>query len=449
MPKRGGSYVEQAGILARAVNQFLYCGIDGICRNAPIDFAQSAYATYAIGQEESLWEPSQGSEIPVEELTVAGVTYDLIDPNLGDVFVTVEYVSEGEINPSAFNPNRQVIGERKAVTTFGYNPSTKEQRVTTLVERPVITIEPPPTGSSVGYDATLLVDVSFVEEIEKFDSEGKLGTRTVTTKEPQRIINPADTTRNLRESKVEITSYTYTSDKLVAQIEAVVREAAARVNPEAIDKLQLVFSEDSRKTWAETPIGSGIWFNTERYRVAQRRAATPPSGSSVGYNPYFPVSDPNKDDIQQRGTDLKPPAVEYRNPDRNQKERQIKAVVNTPPLAGSSFRPRKRTINVEGCTSQQQLYDYGVLFNRLLTGRRFGRRIGFRISDAWLSAAIKPLMRVDAIFNGATYKLLLDGLTWSYAQNEAFVVGNGILIGSQWGATRPARGNSYNRCSVW
>lgn len=430
VPKRGGSYVEQAGVLARADNQVIYCDRTGIARNAPLDFAQTAFATFTIGEDETLWEPSKGSEIPVEELCVSGVTYDLIDPNIGSTFVKIEYVSEGEINPAASNPNRQVIGERTTITTFGYNPSDRTQRIETFTQRPIITIEPPPTGSSVGYNAILLVPAQSIEEVEKFDSLGRLEEKTITTKDPVRSFNSADPSRALSTSRVETSAYSYTSDEVLSRISTVIQEASIKVNPETANPLTPVFSEDSLKTWDEAPANSRIWIATERYRIAQRRVNPAPSSSSIGYNAYLPISDPSKEDLWQRGTDLAPPSVIYRNPDRSQKERHIKACATFAPLAGSGFSERKRSISIEGATSEAQLYAYAIAYNRLIIGRRLGRRIGFRLSDLWLSAGVRPLLRIDVLWQSATYKLLIDGLTYSHMGNEAYAIANCILIES-------------------
>ncbi|WP_019500824.1 hypothetical protein [Pseudanabaena sp. PCC 6802] len=434
LPKRGGGYAEQAGTLARAVNQFLYCDSSGTARNTAIDFAQAAYLSLEVGKDETIWEPSKGNEIPVEELIVSGVAYDLINPNLGSTTTLVEYGTVGEFLPGNNQPYRSVIKERKTIIDYGYDPVTRRQRVVTTIEKPFVAAKPPKPSESGGNVSNLgggiiadplrLITVTTTDDLSWFDNLGRIFRREIRVSEPITLVYTENPSTAPIQTKEEIITWKYSSDNLVESIDSETREVGIRVSPNDGVFKSMRFSESYQKNWREDPPKSGIWVATERYRVAWVRV------NPDVVQPYAPASDPSRDDIVQRGNtpDLQPPAVEYRNPDRSQKERQIKAAVLTQPLAGGGFVQRKRPISVEGCTSNEQLYQYGLIFNRLIVGRRFGRRIGFRVSDAWLSSSVKPLMRVDAVYKGATYKLLLDGLTYSHTQTESYIVANGILI---------------------
>lgn len=435
VPKRGGSYVEQAGVLARASNQVIYCDRTGTAKNTPIDFNQAAIATFVIGEDESLWEPSKGSEIPVEELCVSATTYDLIDPNTGSTTFIEIMGTKGDIIPTDGRPHDPIIVERQTITDYGYNPGTGIQRTVIEIEKPEAAIKPYVQAAfSVGVDPFRLTTASIQDTQITFDAKGRYLRETITYQEPQYTVNSKDKTFLLvNPSKQEIADYTYTSDEVVESITKTEKDCAVRIDPtQVLGVYALKFRSSTKQEWLDRPAKSGIYEYRETNKLAQVLATGAPTGSNVVFDAFKPVKDPNNKDIFKRGSSSEaiPPSVQYRNPDRNQKERHIKSCCHFLPLAGAGFSERKRSITIDGATSEAQLYDYGITFNRLIVGRRLGRRIGFRISDLWLSSAVRPLLRIDVMFEGATYKLLIDGLTYSHTLTEAYVVANCILIES-------------------
>jgi hypothetical protein len=111
-------------------------------------------------------------------------------------------------------------------------------------------------------------------------------------------------------------------------------------------------------------------------------------------------------------------------------EVQLKAEIFAQQLAADPYRPRQRTIDVPYTVDQSQLVDYGSRFNRILSGRAYGQQFGGAITDTALSSAFKPFADVAVTDADLIYYLKLDCIKWGLNGTEAWLVFNGIEVGT-------------------
>lgn len=429
LPKVGGSYVQQAGQIARAANYSIYCDRRGIAREFEIEFdGAELFDTFTIGVDEALWEPSNGGEIPVGELQIMGTTFALIDP----FDTTVEDVlgRKKDVDATLLRPESEdsTIVSRTTISDAPYNALSRTQTKTTTIEKPaqlvVADIEP---------NKFLFKPYSIDEIVSSYDTDGRListvQTLSVTKRAifPNELIYPFDLTATTRTT----VTYEYQKNGLVSAISTLTEEPIYKIdNTQTSEPYVLENKTLNVQFWEE--IKPGKWAYKISNYAARFIVEGALVGRSAGYGNYDLILNLSAENKTTTGRDssLYPPSAQYRQPAKSQIETPLLAtVLSKVALLDDQLSPRSRPITVEYATNKEQLIAYGEVFDRLLYGRRFGWRIGFAISDKWLSNSVRPLLRVDAIWQGQTYRLLVDGLTYLHSFNAAYIVGNGILIG--------------------
>jgi hypothetical protein len=127
--------------------------------------------------------------------------------------------------------------------------------------------------------------------------------------------------------------------------------------------------------------------------------------------------------------DTSGPPTDFGNASTNKiTEKQISATVYAAQLAVDVYRERQHTEKIPYATSEAQLSAYGQLFNRLRSGRAFGRRFGGAITDAALSS-FTPFAQISVQEDDLIYNLSLDCVKWGFDLKQAYVAINGIFMG--------------------
>jgi hypothetical protein len=386
LPKQSGNFIGLAGAIADSGGYYLRCNSAGTVIAEPISsvYSGSAIASYVIGTDERSWESiGDIAEQPIEKLIVTG---------------TVKEVTPVDTAPKVTN-NFKAYG----VLFPNQNPTN-------------------PLTFSVLENQTVL----------SFTVNGDIVTKTETINEAYGVTYPTQNVTNPRTFLVQksnnIIDY-YLSNGIVYKTDSKEYKAYGVLFPNQNPTNPLTFPVLERQTITEwVKVKDGLWNKTtiiyECYGVSY------PTQNVVNPRTFLAqksaVTEP----------DTSGPPTNFGDQSSNTtSETQLKAEIFAQQLAADPYRPRQRTIDVPYTVEQSQLVAYGNRFNQILSGRAYGQQFGGAITDTALSSTFKPFADVSVTDVDLIYYLKLDCIKWGLNGNEAWVVFNGIEVGTAAAAT--------------
>jgi len=380
LPKTDGNWIQFAGKIADSAGHYLRCRTDGVVINEPIELSYGSNTrSYLIGRDEKLWEAiGDVAEQPLELTIVTGVVQDVTPVDRSPQIVT-EQQPAGVLYPD--NP----LGQQ--------NPTA-----------PVI--------------AETIVKTS--ERTSQFYKTTEIQFKTAGVLFPDNPLGEQNPTAPVIAKRAEIT-YTFANGIVLTQSTIEIQPAGVlypdnplgEQNPTApvIAKREII-------SWQY--IRDGVWQRT--YNLIQTAGVLFPDTPLGQQNPTTPVI--AKSFVDDKDTSG-PPTNIGEISDNTTADRQIKAEVYATQLAEDPFRPRQRTIDVPYAVSVAQLSNYGALINRALTGRAFGWQFG-----GVLDIGLLPFQQVAVTFEGLIYYLRVDALQYAISGTEAYLLWNGIEVGT-------------------
>ena len=414
--------------MARASNHVLYVDRNGVIRNKAIALTGTAIATFTIGEDEQLFEPSDAVEVPVDVLTIAGLATSVTQPSYPVVNVTEDYVSQNFIYNSSSNGginivsrNLRYLTKRTTVTDYGWDGV--EEKATIFIESSNLIISALYLLESD--PQALLVPVSLQTNIKRYD-------------EKHRLIE------EIQQNDIWISDFNFLKDNGVVNYQNALNVIRANDTDVRItytyNKLDQIIS---RRT--ETTTYSNFYsfaLSAVYARVAKEETWTP---NTYSISNYYQESDlvPNRDGFYQlqvggewqnasstivyaRDSSTDPPATTYRKP-YEPIETPITATLKATPFAGDSYKERSRPVDVDFLETTQQATEYGQTYLALLYGRRYGFRFGTAINSNLLNN-LTPLSRIDIIWRGVIYECLADAIAFKATLTEMIIGFNLIVL---------------------
>jgi hypothetical protein len=383
LPKQTGNFIGFAGAIADSAGYYLRCNSAGTVIAEPISaiYSGSAIASYAIGADERSWDSiGDIAEQPVEKLIVTG-TVKTITPIDTDPKITTSIKAYGVLFPDQQPENPR---------TF---PVLESQTI-------------------------LVFDVA---------TNGNLVTKTEIINEAYGVTYPDQNPSNPQTFLAQKTKNTtiYFLDKgIVYKTEYREISAYGVLFPDQQPENPRTFPVLFRITtivW--TKIKDGLW--SKRTIIDESYGVTYPDQNPSNPRTFLA----RKSDITEPDT-FGPPTNFGDASINTTGEVQLKAEIFAQQLAADPYRPRQRTIDVPYTVEQSQLVDYGSRFNRILSGRAYGQQFGGAITDTALGNAFKPFADVAVTDTDLIYYLKLDCIKWGLNGTEAWLVFNGIEVGT-------------------
>lgn len=460
-PKQGGSYVEQAGIIAYGGLKSLYQDGNGQIRAASNNLNQSgSVATIAIGHDEISYEPSEGSETPCEVIKCVGVEKTLIDNWTTEKSIVEEYGPAAVIDPKAgISP----VLLRRIETVDITNKDGKKR--TELILAPAGKVMP----SARPKDLRIILD-SYTEEthyyqwigtqrLDPIESSGIVAINPDQAKAPklEKVVTvverlfPAAAPEffesledrrkdfwrglNIIASRTEL-EYRYTNDELIERTVQTTRETRAAIvgaedtfSPANLDISEVQVVQYQRKT---PRIGKKI------DTLEQVLARAFPDLEDADAEPadrimqkLAIVTKSRKEEFSNAGQ-CNPPQAE-RKPERwTEEEKPIEATARfaIAPL-NSQHQERERTIQLDfGAVSKGQLEQIAQIKGTELIGQAQGVTLQVPLLDTFLSGS-NPFMLLDVVEpDGTVLKVLTNGIQISHDPTSAIAGFTGIWLGS-------------------
>lgn len=437
VPKKNGSWVQQAGEIAGAAGHFLYQNNAGAIVNKGVDLDPTAIATITIGANEAEWEPSEGTETPVEKLIVGGATY-AVNSLFGNITVAEKSGTKGNVLPQfstlTWASDNVGVYERVTIQEGAYDPVTKSQSTVTTKEKARIAT---PAGlsaynvlESTGFQ---MIAWEQTTDTNYYGDSGELRKQLcITNQIKTEIIGQAWRNESFDLTLLEKieTDIFYDSALQVTSLRVQrwipkYKDTGTLVNPFAVIK-----ESDLISTW--TDLGAGKWLfkkeGQELLKIPASRFVHVVNGVQVfdvtliGQSIFGNA--PTETYIANDGS-ADPPQTQYLKLNELI-EQPLTSCVTFSGAESILYGDRTRSITVDYGASKEQLYQFGEKYNALIWGRRFGWRVGTAITDAILSAS--PLDAVTVIDGSDTYKLLIDGLTLVFDGQESYAAFNGIEV---------------------
>jgi hypothetical protein len=410
--KTGGSAVKLAGDLVGAVKHVLYCNASGTVVAAPIDLAGTAIATLTIGQDESAFDPVDGSSIPtVTELTISGVCQVPDRGNYPILSPTEKYINYKNAD---FSSQFRVLVNRgtEEIQSENYSAAFSEIHYFQLE---VV------GGVTVLSEGDYFI-VTLQESFNYFDSKNRLS-RTILKRYKrltQRIPFTLNVTfltpfiENYREvvdydyndaigAIAEVTTPIFNGDVLVdstgAELRATSRSSVAYERFDTFWKKSTTTESNFEETVFRGDIRRNLNINGTIVEVI---------GCADELEP--PFIENTTDSILKNDDSTRPPSITYSEAVKT-KNIEITSVVNALPLAGVPSKEKMQPITVDWLVSGDQAYEYGQLEIVLMNGRKQCRFMVTALTDELL--ALRPRARIDIIFNSILYRCLVDAITFS------------------------------------
>ena len=385
LPKQTGNFIGFAGAIADSAGYYLRCNTSGTVIAEPISaiYSGSAIASYVIGTDEKSWDAiGDIAEQPVEKLIVTGTVKD-ITPVDTDPKITESYKTYGELYPKVnpINPSLFIYLESRTTVTFD-----------------------------------LIGNIN-----------GQIATKTEIFVEPYGLtypkVNPTNPNTFPYEKSRKVTTY-FLANGIVYKTEYIESEAYGLTYPKVNPTSPNTARYEKTKTVTEwVKVKDGLWTKTTEIWEA--------------YGVTYPDSNPTNPNtfLFKKSIVIEPdtsgPPTNFGDVSTNTTEEvQLKAEIFAQQLAADPYRPRQRTIDVPYTVEQAQLVDYGSRFNRILSGRAYGQQFGGAITDTALSSAFKPFADVAVTDADLIYYLKLDCIKWGLNGTEAWLVFNGIEVGT-------------------
>lgn len=417
----GSSFVEMAGRIARASNQYLYTNQSGTLVSSAIDLNATAIATFTIGNDEKLFEQVDGSgvETPVDELICSALVTSVEANIYPKVTVTDSYASITNIFfnrqfTATITKRYRYVSKRVTTTDYGWDGS--EEKIEIFTESAII----PSAFTQDAFEPLLDNPAAFlnpsiaVTQIKRYDSKSRL---IETREEGDRWILDVKTVRDLIgfrtvyvpfrfDNKDIVSTYTYTdTDILVSKREETTNYVVVFQQQES-----LVLGRTAKEeTWLNGTYHIQNYFQTSTSGYSTRIGG---SRLTTTLGEWIPS---NGSVIYSNDGSTAPPQTTYRQP-FVPIEKQVVAKVKATPFAGASLRARSRPVGVPYTTDLQQLTEYANTYLALL----YGRKQGFIFATNYFSG-LKPLARINIIWRGVIYECICDGISWKHNLTESAI----------------------------
>ena len=444
----GSSFVEMAGKIARASNQYLYTNQAGTLVNSAIDLNATAIATFTIGNDEKLFEQVDGSgvETPVDELICSALVTS-VEPNIypkvtvtesnidatfyfytfsGLRFVSLDLIKIKYINKRVTTTDYGFDGSQERVTIFSESalPVYDRDNANLLLTNPALFLYPSSLKTSINrYDSKSRV-VEIREEEDKYLIEyifnSFLNASVGILASPFARAN----SRTVRVTKNDyqdiVTTYTYSdTDVIISK-----REETTNYQFAITADQNVVFGRTAKEeTWLNGTYQIQNYYQTATYGNV-REGNTYRQTTTLG--DWTPSTSEN---IYSNDGSTAPPKTTYRQP-FVPIEKQVVAKVKATPFAGASLRARSRPVEVPYTTDLQQLTEYANTYLALL----YGRKQGFIFATNYFSG-LKPLARINIIWRGVIYECICDGISWEHNLTESAIAMRLITLRTALAAT--------------
>jgi hypothetical protein len=188
----------------------------------------------------------------------------------------------------------------------------------------------------------------------------------------------------------------------------------------ATDPAKLI--DASRKTTKWTQLGVTTWRKSETALIPKALTNSTPDTSPTATIGSTSSSTSSSGQNQ-------PPKVEFWDSGQTEEEVEYQFTATYTPPGGPSGRTRKDLKTLPHGFSEAQCETLATLHLGLIAGRHRAALIEFPITDALLTAP--PLFPCDVVLpSGEIRHYRIDGLAWEHTQEQAKVVGTGILVGT-------------------
>lgn len=449
-PKQGGSYVEQAGLIAFGGLASLYQDGNGNIRVASnrLNVSESVEAI-TIGHDEVNYEASEGSETPCEIIKCVGAEKTLIDNWTTERSISEEYGPAAIVDPGAGN---RVILLKRTETEETTNDDGK--RRTELVQAPAGIVAPDAFKKSL----RIVLD-SYTEELHRYEDYATAtqgGTPSTAAKlwkiltTVQRLFPAAapehyETFDKIRKefwqyqvvfSSDTTLEFRYTPDELIERTTQTTLEPRAAIvgseeteNPVYMDISQVDTLEYHRRT---PRIGKKIQTFVQ---VVARAFPNLELEEAQPLDRLFQklalLTKSRRIDTSNSGQ-CNPPQAE-RKPERwTEEEKPIEAEARfaIAPL-DAIHQDRERTIQLDGgVVSTDQLSKIAQIKGLELIGQAQGVTLQIPLLDVFLNSS-DPFMLLDVVEpDGTVLKILTNGIQISHDPNSALVGLTGIWLGN-------------------
>jgi len=408
--KTGGSPIDLAGGLVGADNHVLYCNSAGTVIASPINLDASPIATLTIGQDESSFEPVDGSSIPtVTELTIAGVCQIPDQGNYPILITTLQEVEYGVTNSS--RRTKLLVGRNTLeIASENYSVEVEEAGLVFV------------SFDGIKFEAemkvTPLVAKNIKEEITNFDSFNRLSQKI--TRKYSRFINPVSglPTTPFFEIERVIVDYSYTEGYLSSIRTSVYNSSIPLSGNEIIlysRSRETVVYSPSLPFWSEITSTETFGDNFDGVKGSIVRNIECNGETYQAFttgNDRLPSNFVGATRTPKTANDgsTRPPAITYSETIKT-KNKEISATVNAIPLAGVPSKEKLQPITVDWLVSDAQALAYGNLEIVLMNGRKQCRFMITALTDELL--ALRPRCRIDIVFNSILYRCLVDAITFS------------------------------------
>ena len=451
IPKTQASFVQQAGAIAIGGACVLWQTKTGAVTTKYLNLTPTTRLfKHVVGVDDAgEFALIRGEQLPISSCRVSGSGKDLqaLPADSGQI-ITYEYAVESSIEPifqistgNILNNNTIISAIRTESWQWVGNQfirTTQERRCRALVipndvfEALNLTVP----------SATILIDSLFVVETSTYEesSSGRLTSKTKFTSEPVGkvlgefwINNPSDSSiagipniYAFAESIKEYTFYQYDSgitiEQKVQTFEPIAKVAANADNWDEYDSSfnLLGFIESARTETTWTRNSKQEWLKRDK----QFNAGRVQSGSVAAFAAMQLVTDTL--DLSRSGNN-QPPAAERRRPTKEIVEKQCSGSVDFAPVAGGSYFPREKNIEIEYADSDFICEYLAGIFGGIHNGRHKGFRIITIMRDEWLYYT--PFSRIDIDYDSDTYIGITDTVNWTFSQGEAIVVAELLQVG--------------------
>jgi hypothetical protein len=341
----------------------------------------------------------------------------------------------GALFPDTYPSSTALTVSRKVTTTYTPFDGTKTSFIQEI-EQPLGVLFPDtyPASTSLAISSRTTTEIYYL-------TDGRLSYSVATTRQPLGVLFPIiyPTITSLATSEVTTTTYAYETtsaydvEKItVKQVVIVTRQPLGVIFP-IIYPSSTSLSDRKKETTTYTRYNQGYSNDYWNKNVSVLEPlgivfpTTYPSSTSLA-----PSSNGAFDDTNNDGS-CTAPAVTYRNPDNDIRERELKTAVVVELPWEDVYRPRQRSITVDFCISNAQIYQYGLLFNKMLVGRSYGATLTTPLSNFWLSSDARPFCEIQVTHSqfgetATVYRYKLDSITWALNGTEAYAMANLILV---------------------
>lgn len=460
-PKAGGSWIEQAGLLAFTGKALLWQNKEQEVLAKTIALNPSTpFQTVTLGQDEVDFKPTRGNEKPCSKVQVAGVGYELQEREDSGSSVSEEYASRASVQELDGDGNVVDAGVDEILVRqtfedwywdndgkrFTRTITVNEARGLAVPDSFYLEVDVTKQGSPYTLKTTdRTTEVSIFGENNSpedgFQIKKRVVRESVNGKELgdfYRTIAAADRLGgisdflDLREAETTYINYRHEGSQILEN-ESTAYGLSAKFAATAEDwadpliplpgETDTILSGTSLEQYSE--INKDEWKKIER----QRQAGTT-TGKAAAMWALITTSD--KSSISTAGQN-QPPAAETVPPQFDRIERQYTGSVILEPLTGADYAPRERTYRLDYLTSSGHCETIAEILADWLQARYRGFQITVPFTDDWLD--YEPMSRIDVVNGSTTYVGITSGVTFVLAADRAIVTANCMKTGTLNGST--------------